>query len=461
MAVIPLPLSGEGITPEQGRASHDGGRALAASGVTQLILEHEDGGRIMRSVLPGGVRVLTESMPGVQSATVGFWVGVGSRDEEPGMHGSTHFLEHLLFKGTRKRTALDIALAFDEVGGESNAATAKESTCYYARVLGSDLPMAIETIADMVTSARLDDADLEQERGVILEELAMDADDPADLAHERFAEVVLGEHPLGRPIGGTPEDIKATAAQRVREHYALHYRPSTLVVTAAGAVDHAEVCAQVLAALRDGGWELAEGASPVPRRPRGAALVEATPGTTVIRRDVEQANIVLGCVGITATDERRYAMAVLNAVLGGGMSSRLFQRVREQRGLAYATYSFSASYADAGYFGLYAGCSPAKAREVMELLGEQFDEIAREGITDHELRVAIGQLSGSRVLSGEDHGARMSRLGGAELITGEFHDLDETLRRIRSVTAADVREIAADLAGRPRSAVIVGPFDDI
>ncbi|RKW70789.1 insulinase family protein [Galactobacter caseinivorans] len=461
MAVIPLPLTGTGITPNAGRASSSGGRALAQTGVTQEVLVHEDGSRVMRSVLPGGVRVLTESMPGVQSASVGFWVGVGSRDEEPGMHGSTHFLEHLLFKGTKKRSALDIALAFDEVGGESNAATAKESTCYYARVLGTDLPMAIATIGDMVTSARLTDEDLEQERGVILEELAMDADDPTDLAHERFTELVLGQHALGRPIGGTPEDINNTKAQAVREHYQLHYTPRTLVVTAAGAVDHAEVCEQVMQALVNGGWDLQEGVAPQARRTLEASTITPATGEHVIRRDVEQANVLLGVPGLIALDERRYALGVLNTVLGGGMSSRLFQRVREQRGLAYSTYSFTGSYTDAGYFGLYAGCSPAKVRQVLDLLGAEFDEIAANGITEHEHRVALGQLAGGRVLSGEDHGARMSRLGGAELITGEYHDLDETLRRIRAVTREQVQDVARELAARPRTAVVVGPFDSI
>ncbi|WP_394159998.1 M16 family metallopeptidase [Galactobacter valiniphilus] len=460
MAVIPLPLTGTG-TPQNAERAPEGGRALAHSGVTQEVLLHEDGARVMRSVLPGGVRVLTESMPGALSASVGFWVGVGSRDEEPGMHGSTHFLEHLLFKGTATRSALEIALAFDEVGGESNAATAKESTCYYARVLGTDLPMAIATIGDMVTSARLSDSDLEQERGVILEELAMDADDPTDVAHERFVQLVMGEHELGRPIGGTPEDINATEAEAVREHYSKHYTPDTLVVTAAGAVDHTEVCEAVMQALHDGGWSLEVGASPRARRAQAPATVTSVTGEHVVRRDVEQANILLGCPGLVATDERRYALSVLNTVLGGGMSSRLFQRVREQRGLAYSTYSFSGSYTDAGYFGLYAGCSPAKAREVLDLLGEQLDELARDGITEHEHRVAVGALSGGRVLSGEDAGARMSRLGGAELITGEYHDLDETLRRIRAVTREEVLEVARELASRPRTAVIVGPFDTL
>jgi predicted Zn-dependent peptidase len=463
MAVIPLPLTGSGIAHGAERAPPQDGRARAHSGQSEdsVLLTHPDGSQVRRSVLPGGVRILTESMPGVLSATVGFWVGVGSRDEEPGMHGSTHFLEHLLFKGTPKRSALDIALAFDEVGGESNAATAKETTCYYARVLGTDVPMAVSTIGDMVTSATLADEDLEQERGVILEELAMDADDPTDVAHERFAQLVLGEHALGRPIGGMPEDILATSPESVRGHRDLHYRPENLVITAAGDVDHDAVCAAVERSLADGGWQLTPGAAPAARRGGDAAPVTPVTGTHVVRRDVEQANILLGCPAYPATDERRYAVQVLNTVLGGGMSSRLFQQVREQRGLAYSTYSFASAYSDAGYFALYAGCSPARAREVLDLLGDIWDEVAENGITEDELRVAIGALSGSRVLSGEDPSARMSRLGGAELVTGEYLDLDETLRRIRSVTAEQVVEVARDLAVRERTAVVVGPFDVI
>ncbi|WP_291278087.1 pitrilysin family protein [Galactobacter sp.] len=461
MAVIPLPLTGSGVLGSDERAHCDGGRARALSREDSVLLTHADGAVVRRSVLPGGVRVLTESMPGVLSATVGFWVGVGSRDEEPGMHGSTHFLEHLLFKGTPTRSALDIALVFDEVGGESNAATAKETTCYYARVLGTDVPMAIATIGDMVTSAKLTDADLEQERGVILEELAMDADDPTDVAHERFAELVLGDHVLGRPIGGTPEDILATQAGSVRGHRDLHYRPENLVVTAAGAVDHDAICAAVEQALADGGWQLTPGAAPAARRSSEAASLTPVTGTHVVRRDVEQANILLGCPAYPAKDERRYAVQVLNTVLGGGMSSRLFQQVREQRGLAYSTYSFASAYSDAGYFALYAGCSPARAREVLDLLGAILDEVAANGITEDELRVAVGALCGSRVLSGEDPSARMSRLGGAELVTGEYHDLDETLRRIRAVTAEQVVAVARDLAAQERTAVVVGPFDEI
>ncbi|WP_269939161.1 M16 family metallopeptidase [Arthrobacter sp. HY1533] len=431
------------------------------NGSDSTIISGQAGGAVVRrSVLPGGVRVLTESMPGQRSATIGFWVGVGSRDETEGQHGSTHFLEHLLFKGTRRRTALEIASAFDEVGGESNAATAKESTCYYARVLDTDLPMAIDVIADMVTSAVIDPAELEQERDVILEEIAMDGDDPTDVAHEKFVEAVMGRHALGRPIGGTPEAIMAVPRASVWEHYQKHYRPETLVITAAGGLDHDAVCAMVMDALRTAGWSLDEGVAPVPRRSSEPVEVTGTAGLHVVNRQVEQANIIMGCPSLRATDPRRYVMSVLNSVLGGGMSSRLFQEIREKRGLVYSTYSFASSYADTGYFGMYAGCAPAKVGQVIGLLTEELEKLAEHGVSDEELKKALGQLSGGIVLALEDSGSRMSRLGRAELVTGEFQDIDESLSRIRQVTAAEVQELARELAAAPRTITVVGPFDE-
>ncbi|HYQ74383.1 pitrilysin family protein [Cellulomonas sp.] len=416
-------------------------------------------GSVRRSVLPGGVRLLTEHVPGVRSASVGAWVGVGSRDESDGHHGSTHFLEHLLFKGTARRTAMDIAEAFDEVGGEANAATGKEHTCYYARVLDEDLPMAVDVIADMVTSARLDRDELETERGVILEELAMNDDDPSDVVHERFATVVLGDHPLGRPIGGTPDTIRAVPRDAVWEHYRQHYRPDTLVVTAAGNVDHDALAEQVTRALQDGGWDLAAGAAPAARRGATEALpVTAGASEVTVRRTTEQGNVIVGGTGLTATDPRRFTLSVLNAVLGGGMSSRLFQEIREKRGLAYSTYSFASGHADTGVFGLYAGCAPAKIDEVTDLMVAELERLADGGITDAELRRSVGQLSGGLVLGLEDSGSRMSRLGKSELVHGELLSTQESLDRVRAVTAREVQELAADLAARPRSVVRVGPF---
>nr|WP_297427349.1 pitrilysin family protein [uncultured Actinotalea sp.] len=425
----------------------------------------QDGGAIVRrSVLPGGIRVLTESMPGLRSATVGAWVGVGSRDERDGHHGSTHFLEHLLFKGTARRDAMDIAEAFDAVGGEANAATGKEHTCYYARVLDADLPMAVDVITDMVTSATLDAEELEIERGVILEELAMNDDDPSDVAHEQFAAVVLGHHPLGRPIGGTPGTIEGVPRSAVLDHYTEHYRPATLVVTAAGGVDHDTLCAQVVDAVRAGGWALDDDAVPAarrattPLRPGDPDGLPAEGAELVIHRTTEQANVVVGGAGLTATDERRFVLSVLTTALGGGMSSRLFQEIRERRGLAYSTYAFTSQHADAGVFGLYAGCTPAKVDEVLDLLHREWDRLAADGITEAELERSIGQLSGGLVLGLEDSGSRMSRLGKAELVHGVLLSQEESLERIRAVTREQVQELAAELAARPRSVVKVGPF---
>jgi predicted Zn-dependent peptidase len=441
MTVVPLPL-------EQNQPG-------------DTLVHGTDGGSVVRrSVLPGGVRVLTEAMPGQRSATIGFWVGVGSRDEAPGQHGSTHFLEHLLFKGTKRRTALEIASAFDEVGGESNAATAKESTCYFARVLDSDLPMAIDVIADMITGAVLDPAEMEQERDVILEEIAMDSDDPTDVAHENFVAAVLGPHPLGRPIGGTPAAIRAVARDSVWEHYRRYYRPDELVITAAGGLEHDVVCRLVVDALHAAGWSLEPTAAPVERRSTERAEITGTAGLHVVKRAVEQANIIMGCPTIVATDDRRYVMSVLNAVLGGGMSSRLFQEIREKRGLVYSTYSFASSYADAGYFGMYAGCTPSKVRQVLDLLGVELDKLAEGGISDDELRKAVGQLCGGIVLALEDTGSRMSRLGRAELVSGEYQDIDETLRLIKAVTAQEVQDLAKELAAAPRTITVVGPFEE-
>jgi predicted Zn-dependent peptidase len=297
---------------------------------------------------------------------------------------------------------------------------------------------------------------------VILEELAMTDDDPSDVVHEEFSAAVLGTHPLGRPIGGTPDTIRAVPRDAVWEHYRWHYRPETLVVAAAGGVDHDALVEQVTGALVAGGWTLEPGAAPRPRRDDAAeAAGVPTEGVALtVRRQVEQANVIVGSTGLSATDERRFTLSVLNAALGGGMSSRLFQEIREKRGLAYSTYSFASGHGGLGTFGLYAGCAPAKADEVTELLIAELERLASDGITDAELERSIGQLSGGLVLGLEDTGSRMSRLGKAELVHGELLTLAESLERIRAVTVGDVRELAVDLASRPRSIVRVGPFGE-
>ncbi|MDR5701041.1 M16 family metallopeptidase [Agromyces aerolatus] len=432
----------------------------------ELTFEASGDAMVRRTLLPSGVRVLSERVPGARSATIGFWVAIGSRDEhpaeagQPATFGSTHFLEHLLFKGTRERTALDIAIAFDGVGGEHNALTAKEYTCYYAKVQDRDLLMAVDVLADMFTSSVLDETEFENERGVILEELSMAGDDPADVATERFFEAVLGDHALGRPIGGSPETIRQARRDAVWAHYRANYRPQDLVVTVAGAVDHELVVERLERALEAGGWELAVSGSPEPRRSTAPAVLTGRRPTTIVERPLEQVNLLLGVPGLTATDPRRPTLSVLNTVFGSGMSSRLFQEVRERRGLAYSVYSFGPGYSDAGVFGMYAGCAPAKAPSVAALMRAELERIAEHGVTGDELARAAGQLGGASALALEDSDTRMSRLGRAELTLGEFQDLDEALRRIALVTDDDVRALAADLVARPFSLVAVGAADE-
>jgi predicted Zn-dependent peptidase len=415
---------------------------------------------VSRTIHPSGLRILSESVPGALSTSLGFWIAVGSRDEDSVAYGSTHFLEHLLFKGTPRRSALDIAIAFDQVGGEHNALTAKEHTCYYAKVQDQDLSMAIEVLADMVAASVIDAAEFEVERQVILEELAMADDDPSDVAHERITETVLRDHPLGRPIGGNPDTIRASTRESVLEHYERYYRPHELVVTAAGAVNHQDLVNRVTQALSDAGWDLGVASAPAARRGVSQAEIDRAPQSLVITRPLEQAVVALATHGIRATDERRPALSVLSSVLGGGMSSRLFQEIRERRGLAYSVYSFASAYADAGMFGMAAGTSPAHVGDVAGLMTSELRSIAEEGITPEELSRTRGNIAGASALALESSDTRMMRLGRSELSTGEFVDRDEGLQRLSRVDLSDVQSLAQELLSTPLSAVVVGAVKD-
>ncbi|MDO4919553.1 pitrilysin family protein [Kocuria sp.] len=460
MTFVDLPLEA-GVPAEHGseadarlRASGDPDRGR---GFTHVVHDDADGAVVTRTVLPCGTRVLTERMPGQRSVSVGFWVSLGSRDEAPGMLGSTHFLEHLLFKGTARRSALEIAEAFDRVGGESNAFTSHEHTCYHARVLSEALPMAVDVLTDMVTGAVLDPEEFDRERGVILEEIAMDRDDPTDFAFEQFTAQVFNGSALARPIAGTSEEIRGVARDAVWRHYREAYRPENLVVTVAGGLEHEAVVSLVRESLARAGWDPDAPGRPGARRPTAPAVLRPVTGTRFHDRPVEQANVVLGGSGLRSGDERRFAMTVLNAALGGGMSSRLFHTIREQKGLAYSTFSFSGSYSDAGFFGMYAGCTAERVDRVSELMRAELDRLAQDGMDAAELAKVEGQLSGATVLALEDTGSRMSRLGSAELKTGKFMDVDESLRRIRAVTSQDVQDLAARLSGDATVRTVVGP----
>jgi predicted Zn-dependent peptidase len=426
-------------------------------GSTQTLLTSPDGGAVRRTVLPGGLRVISESVPGVRSVAFGVWIGVGSRDETPALAGASHYLEHLLFKGTKRRDALEIAAALDEVGGELNAFTAKEYTCYYARVLDVDVPLAVDVVCDMVLDSVLSSKEVDNERGVILEEIAMHDDDPGDSVHDDFASLVWPTDPLGRPVLGTIESISAISRTSIAGYYRRRYTPSQLVITAAGNVDHAALVRLVKRAFKG----VAVDASDEPARPRSARRApEFTVATTVRHRATEQANLVLGSSGLTRADDRRFALGVLNAAVGGGMSSRLFQSVRERHGLAYSVYSFASHYADAGMFGVYAGCSPDRANLVLELSREELDAVAQHGLTQDEVNRGRGQMRGGFVLGLEDTGSRMSRLGKSELVYGELMTIDEVLAAIDAVSIDDVHAVAADLFRRPTSLAVIGPYAD-
>jgi predicted Zn-dependent peptidase len=405
-----------------------------------------------RTDLDSGIRVLTERMPEVRSVAFGAWVGAGSRDEQPELSGATHFLEHLLFKGTPSRTAKEIAESFDAVGGDVNAFTAKEFTCFYARTLDNDLPMSIEVIADMIQSSLITEEDVVSERQVVLEEISMHEDAPDDIVHDVFTETIWGDHPLGRRVQGRSETIAAMDRDEVDAYWRLHYKPGNLVIAAAGSLDHDTVVENVQKAFRN--------APAGPQRPARSGD-EAPPfhgRAATLERPTEQAHLVYGGAGVPRNDPRRWALGVLNLVLGGGMSSRLFQEIREKRGLVYSVYSGHSSFAESGLLTIYAATGPERIDEVLRLIREQVDSILSEGITPEELERGKGSLKGSIVLGLEDTSSRMSRLGKGELCHGEILTPDEMLSRIEAIDLEDVQRAAQETIGaHPWALAVVGP----
>ena len=410
---------------------------------------------VRRTALKGGLRVVTEHMPGVRSAAVGVFVQVGSRDEAAQLNGASHFLEHLLFKGTPTRSAMDISAAFDEVGGEFNAYTAREYTCYHARVLDEDLPMALDVLGDMLTASLITSEDVEAEREVILDEIAMHDDDPDDVVHNLFAATAWAGTPLARPIAGTAESIKALSREQIRGYYRRRYRPEVMTLVVAGNVDHDEVVRRARRAFSRNDFLAGAG------RPSGPRLAERPrplhTGEVAASRPFEQVNVVLGMQGLTRSDPRRIALSVLQAALGGGSSSRLFQEVRERRGLAYSVYSFGLGYSDAGMVGVAAGSLPSKAGELLRVVREELVKVADTGLSEEEVERGKGQARGGLVLSLEDSGSRMTRLGEAELFQPRLRSVDEVLESIAAVTPADVHALARELYTRPQTLATVGP----
>ncbi|MFT3853984.1 MAG: pitrilysin family protein [Ilumatobacteraceae bacterium] len=398
--------------------------------------------------LDSGLTVATERVPGALSVAAGVWVGVGSRDETAELSGVSHFLEHLLFKGTASRTAQEISRAVDRVGGDFNAFTAKEYTAYYCRLPARHGAFAVDLLGDVLVRPALRDGDVESERQVILEELAMDDDAPDDVANRVFARQLFVDHPLGRDPAGDRETVTAIAADDVRRFFATHYGAASMVVSVAGPHDHDDVLVAVVAAFADVSTSVA--------RPRRTAPGIAGDGIDV-DDDSEQVHIVMGGRALARRDERREALDVVNHVLGGGLSSRLFEEIRERRGLAYSVYSGVSGYADAGVFQLYAGTQPEHADEVVGLMRTELDRLAADGIDDEELAVATGYLAGSFELGLEDTGARMARNAAQLTTTGSVREVVDQVARWERVDQTAVREVIDAVYATEPLVVTVGP----
>ncbi len=404
---------------------------------------------IRTETLECGVRLVTETMEEVRSVAVGFWVGIGSRDEEEPLAGASHFLEHLLFKGTEDRSAHSIAEAIDGVGGDMNAFTSKEYTAYYVRLLSEHLELGLDILSDVIWRPALRPEDLEAEREVILEEIRMHADEPADLAHETFLRALFPDHPLGREVLGLPASVGSMTVEDVRAFFEAHYRPANIVVAAAGYLDHERVADGIESrfAGRSGG-------RPPSRVPPGPGTARAV----VTTRPSEQAHVVLGFRALDRHDEARWSLEALNHVLGGGMSSRLFQEVRERRGLAYSIFSERVSYHDAGALSVYVGTAPERAHDVVDLIGAELQRLAEGGIAGSELAVAQGHMRADALLALEDSAARMGRIGRSLLLHGEVLEVEELLARVGGVTTESVAEVAGSVLGGDPTICVVGPF---
>ncbi|MDR7452787.1 MAG: pitrilysin family protein [Armatimonadota bacterium] len=405
---------------------------------------------IAKSVLPNGLRIVTERMPQVRTAALGVWVNAGSRYEPPGRHGISHFLEHLFFKGTATRSALEIAQAADEIGGQMNAFTDREQTVFFVKVLSAHFDQAVEIVADMLLRPTLAPEAIERERQVIAEEIKSYEDAPDELVQDLFAQTVWNGHPLGRPVIGTLETVGRLRREDFLEHIRHFYRPGNVVVAVAGDIDHATVVDAVRRHF--GAWD--GPAPPVvaePPRPQADVVTRL--------KETEQVHLCLGTQGLAQADERRYALSLLDHLLGGGMSSRLFQEIRERRGLVYTISSYATSYRDGGLFVIYAGMSPDAAPEVIRLTLDEVEKMTQEPVPAAELARAKESLKGSLMLSLESTGSRMSVLARSEIYHGRQITLDELIARIDAVTAEELRHLAAELF-QPRrlSMAAIGPF---
>jgi predicted Zn-dependent peptidase len=410
---------------------------------------HHNVTAIQRSRLASGLRVVTEALPELHSVTLGAWVGSGARDEQGAQYGASHFLEHLLFKGTDQRSAREIAESIESVGGEMNAFTTHEQTVFYVRVPDTQLESAFEVLADVLWNPAFRVDDVESERRVILEEIGMRDDTPDDLVHDLFASALFPEHPLGREVLGSDTSIAEMARDDIAKYHAEHYVPSNVVFAAAGNLTHDAVLA-----LIEKHFPSTDGVRP----PRPRTEAAAPQSVLVLNRETEQTHVVTGVRALAALDPDRYALTVVNQVLGGGMSSRLFQEIRETRGLAYSVFSYSASYDDVGFVAIYAGTAPEYVPETLSVIHAELDRLVDEGLSDAEIAAAKGHLVGSLAMSLETSASRMRRLGRSELVEGDIPSLDDLIARVEAVTAVDVaRVIDRVFANAPRALAVVGP----
>ncbi|MGC1379607.1 MAG: pitrilysin family protein [Candidatus Baltobacteraceae bacterium] len=405
-----------------------------------------------KTTLPNGLRILTEAMPAVRSATVGIWADVGSSLEVHERRGISHLVEHMLFKGTQRRSARHIAETMDGVGGNLNAFTDKETTCYYAKVIDRHVGLALDVLADMFLHSTFDPAELSKEQKVILEEIKMYEDSPDELIHDVFLQTMWSGSSLGEPTIGFADSVVRVTSDDLRAHMREHYAPNSVVVAAAGNVEHdrfVELVCEQFASF--------EGACPRPEPERPTA----TPAAHVQYKDSEQAHVIVGTRGIDVRDDRRYALSLLDTVLGGGMSSRLFQEIREQRGLVYSVYSFQAAYRGAGLFGVYAGTSPANVQACIDVIVDQFGRARATPLGPDELQLAKEHIKGNLTLSLESTSSRMIRLGRNEFAFGRHVTPEEIEQRIDAVTAAEVQNIARDLLREENLGLcIIGPVDE-
>lgn len=410
---------------------------------------------VQKTELASGVTVVTEQVPEFRSCTLGVWIQAGSRHEVDGQAGLSHFLEHMYFKGTGQRTAAQIAETMDAVGGQLNAFTEKEQTCYYARVVDRHLPVALDVLEDMLLRSTFAPEELDREKGVILEEIKMYEDAPDEIVFDVFTSTLWGEHPLGRPILGRREVIEALDRDRLTAYRDAHYLPSRIVVAAAGRVDHAWLVERV------GGWfpsAAPPAAPPLLHGGRPAAQV----ARAIHHRDTEQVYLCYGAEGLHVSDDRRYALLLLDSVLGGSMSCRLFQEIREKRGLVYSVSTFQSSYRDSGLFGVYAGTSAEKLAEVLQVTREILEDVRQRGLTPAELERAREQMKGSLALALESTSHRMMRLARAQTFHGRLIPIEEVLERIDAVTHRDILELAGALLAPERfSMAVLGPVDEV